>query len=312
MPKSTQPGTYLSFKDLSYTVTYRGRKIQLLNKVTGFARPGMVRMFFAELFYAIRPFRSQMLALMGSSGAGKTTLLDVLAERKTAGVVSGEILVNGEPPNKYFHRIVGYVEQFNLHVMTQTVREAFEFSAQVQSGGTLVPRLPSLTCGLVKQCRLPREIANSQKEMYVVKTLRQVGLESISHYPLLELSPEQLKRVTIGVELVADPGLVFLDEPTSGLDAVAADKIMKVVQQICLEEGRTIICTIHQPSVRVFKLFTHLMLLKKGGHVVYFGPIGENYSELFRYFEHSQAQGCPSNKVRPKRRRFLYFVATAL
>ncbi len=60
---------------------------------------------------------------MGQSGAGKTTLLDVLAKKKTTGFTTGEILVNNEAPNKYYERYVGYVEQFDSHVPTCTVRE---------------------------------------------------------------------------------------------------------------------------------------------------------------------------------------------
>lgn len=73
------------------------------------------------------------LALMGASGAGKSTLLDVIGQRKTYGKTSGEILINGHKIDKYFNRMVGYVEQQDIHIPTQTVREAIEFSAMVSS-----------------------------------------------------------------------------------------------------------------------------------------------------------------------------------
>jgi ABC-type multidrug transport system ATPase subunit len=80
------------------------------------------------------------------------------------------------------------------------------------------------------------------------------------------LAAEERKRVTIGVELAANPTLLFLDEPTSGLDAMGAMNVMRCVQKAAAS-GRTIICTIHQPSAKIFSFFTHLLLLKRGGEV---------------------------------------------
>lgn len=101
------------FKDINYTVTLQNReKILLLQGVDGFFEPGT------------------MTALMGSSGAGKTTLLDVLAGRKNTGVVEGEIFLNGVPKSdKYFRKIMAYVEQFDSLPRSSTAREAITFSA---------------------------------------------------------------------------------------------------------------------------------------------------------------------------------------
>ncbi len=88
------------------------------------------------------------------------------------------------------------------------------------------------------------------------------------------LSPGQLKLLTIGVELVSNPSILFLDEPTSGLDSRAALVVMRVVKNIAAT-GRTVLCTIHQPSSEVFYLFDYLLLLKSGGETVYFGPLGD-------------------------------------
>ena len=77
------------------------------------------------------------------------------------------------------------------------------------------------------------------------------------------LSTEQRKRLTIGVELVSNPSLIFLDEPTSGLDSRSALNVIRVVQKLA-KTGRTIICTIHQPSLALFQHFDNLLLLKRG------------------------------------------------
>ncbi|TMW61664.1 hypothetical protein Poli38472_010727 [Pythium oligandrum] len=97
-------------------------------------------------------------------------------------------------------------------------------------------------------------------------------------------SVEQMKRLTIGVELAAQPSVLFLDEPTSGLDARSAKLIMDGVRKVA-DTGRTIVCTIHQPSTEVFMLFDSLLLLKRGGQTVYFGDLGKDACELIQYFE---------------------------
>jgi ABC-type multidrug transport system ATPase subunit len=79
------------------------------------------------------------------------------------------------------------------------------------------------------------------------------------------ISADQRKRVTMGVEMAADPAILFLDEPTSGLDSFGAERVMKAVQNIS-SRGTPVVCTIHQPSATIFGLFTHLLLLKKGTH----------------------------------------------
>ncbi|KAK9762438.1 hypothetical protein K7432_011818, partial [Basidiobolus ranarum] len=99
---------------VNYTVPFQGGKLQLLNNCEGWIKPG------------------QMTALMGSSGAGKTTLLDVLAKRKTIGVVEGDIFLNGNALHIDFERITGYVEQMDVHNPNLTVREALQFSAKMR------------------------------------------------------------------------------------------------------------------------------------------------------------------------------------
>lgn len=97
------------------------------------------------------------------------------------------------------------------------------------------------------------------------------------------LSIEQRKRLTIGVELVANPSIILCDEPTSGLDAFQAETVMRVLRRIAAT-GRTIICTIHQPSADIFSLFDALLLMKRGGQVVFFGDLGHECANLVDYF----------------------------
>ncbi|EGG18232.1 ABC transporter G family protein [Cavenderia fasciculata] len=244
-------GCYVQWKNLSYEVDIKkdGKKqrLRLLDNINGFVKPGM------------------LLALMGPSGAGKSTLLDVLANRKTGGHIKGEILINGKPRDEYFKRISGYVEQFDVLPPTQTVREAIQFSART---------------------RLPAHKTDQKKMRFVESILDALNLLKIANRSIgLQdgLSLAQRKRINIGIELAADPQLLFLDEPTSGLDCSGALKVMKLIKRIS-NSGRSVICTIHQPSTLIFKQFDHLLLLKKGGETVYFGQTGENSKTVLNYF----------------------------
>ncbi|KAK4357468.1 hypothetical protein RND71_023078 [Anisodus tanguticus] len=98
------------------------------------------------------------------------------------------------------------------------------------------------------------------------------------------LSTEQRKRLTIAVELVANSSIIFMDEPTSGVDARAAAIVMRTVRNT-VDTGRTVACTIHQPSIDIFDAFNELLLLKRGGEEIYVGPLDRHSSHLIKYFE---------------------------
>jgi ABC-type multidrug transport system ATPase subunit len=128
-----------------------------------------------------------------------------------------------------------------------------------------------------------------QRAEFVEQCLRVVELDVIQDQivgipGIFGLSREQLKRLTIAVELVANPSIIFCDEPTSGLDARAAQIVMRVVRNI-VNNNRTIVCTIHQPSAEIFDHFDELLLLKRGGSTIYYGPIGEDSQTLVNYFQ---------------------------
>ncbi|CAI9115148.1 OLC1v1015985C1 [Oldenlandia corymbosa var. corymbosa] len=207
-------------------------------------------------------FRPGVLtALMGVSGAGKTTLLDVLAGRKTGGYIEGTIMVSGYPKKQEtFARVAGYCEQNDIHSPHLTVYESLRYSAWL---------------------RLHAEVDVATRELVELTMIKEaiVGLPGVNG-----LSTEQRKRVTIAVELVANPSIIFMDEPTTGLDARAAAIVMRTVRNT-VDTGRTVVCTIHQPSVDIFDAFDELVLLKIGGDQMYGGPLGRHCSELIKYFE---------------------------
>ncbi|CAH0515637.1 unnamed protein product [Peronospora belbahrii] len=239
----------VAFKNLRYSVPKPSNpkeSIELLKGISGFALPG------------------KMTALMGSSGAGKTTLMDVIAHRKTGGTISGQILFNGYEANELtVRRCTGYCEQMDIHSEAATIREALTFSAFLRQDSS---------------------VPDSAKYDSVEECLTLLDMHEIADRIIRGSSTEQMKRLTIGVELAAQPSVLFLDEPTSGLDARSAKVIMDGVRKVA-DSGRTIVCTIHQPSSEVFFLFDSLLLLKRGGETVYFGDLGHKCKHLVEYFE---------------------------
>ncbi|KAJ1433881.1 P-loop containing nucleoside triphosphate hydrolase [Sesbania bispinosa] len=226
-------------------------RLVLLKGVSGAFRPGV------------------LTALMGVSGAGKTTLMDVLAGRKTGGYIEGSIKISGYPKKQEtFARISGYCEQNDIHSPHVTVYESLLYSAWL--------RLPS---GVDSKTR--KMFIEEVMDLVELNPLRNslVGLPGVSG-----LSTEQRKRLTIAVELVANPSIIFMDEPTSGLDARAAAIVMRTVRNT-VDTGRTVVCTIHQPSIDIFEAFDELFLMKRGGQEIYVGPLGRQSSHLIKYFE---------------------------
>ncbi|XP_034699400.1 ABC transporter G family member 39-like [Vitis riparia] len=215
-------------------------------------------------------FRPGVLtALMGVSGAGKTTLLDMLSGRKNIGYIEGNITVSGYPKKQEtFARVSGYCEQNDIHSPLVTVYESLLYSAWL---------------------RLPAEINPETREIFIQEVMELIELtplgEALVGYPNVNgLSIEQRKRLTIAVELVANPSIIFMDEPTSGLDARAASIVMRAVRKI-VDTGRTVVCTIHQPSIDTFESFDELFLLKRGGEEIYVGPLGHQAGHMIKYFE---------------------------
>ncbi|KAM2372267.1 hypothetical protein ACFX1X_047013 [Malus domestica] len=249
-------------------------RLQLLREVTGAFRPGI------------------LTALMGVSGAGKTTLMDVLAGRKTGGYIEGDIRISGYPKKQEtLARISGYCEQADIHSPQVTIKESLIYSAFL---------------------RLPKEVNNKEKMIFVGQVMQLVELDNLKDALVAlpgvsGLLTEKRKRLTIAVELDANPSIIFMDEPTSGLDGRAAAIVMRTVRNT-VDTGRTVVCTIHQPSIDIFEAFDELLLMKRegqviylGGQVIYLGPLGRNYHKIVEYFV--AVPGVP--KIKEKRNKAL-------
>ena len=162
----------------------------------------------------------------------------------------------------------------DVHEETATVREALIFSAVL---------------------RQPSSVPYREKINYVDSIIDLLELRDISDaligVPGAGLSIEQRKRVTLGVELVAKPTLLFLDEPTSGLDGQSAYNIIRFLRKL-VDGGQAVLCTIHQPSAVLFDAFDSLLLLAKGGKMTYFGETGKDSKTVLDYFGRNGAP-CP-------------------
>ncbi|KAF7557576.1 hypothetical protein G7Z17_g604 [Cylindrodendrum hubeiense] len=252
----TESQSVFTWRDLEYTVPYLGGQRKLLNKVNGYAKPGV------------------MVALVGASGAGKTTLLNTLSQRQTTGVITGEMLVDGHHLSPDFQRNTGFCLQGDVHDQTQTVREAIEFSAILRQDAS---------------------ISRADKIAYVDKIIELLELNELEDAVIMSLGVEQRKRLTIGVELAAKPSLLlFLDEPTSGLDSQSAYSIVRFLKKLS-RAGQAIICTIHQPSSVLIEQFDMVLALNPGGNTFYFGPMGQSGHHIVKYFADRGAV-CPPNK----------------
>ncbi|XP_065875668.1 ABC transporter G family member 1-like isoform X2 [Euphorbia lathyris] len=232
-------GIFITWKDLQVTVP-DGKKERrpILRGVTGYAEPG------------------EVLAIMGPSGSGKSTLLDALAGRiSSTAHQTGKILINGCKEELAFGTSA-YVTQDDTLMTTLTVREAVHYSAQLQ---------------------LPKSMSKSEKRERAEMTIREMGLQNcvntrIGGWSKKALSGGQKRRVSICIEILTRPKLLFLDEPTSGLDSASSYHVMNRIVRLANQDGRTVIASIHQPSTEVFQLFHNLCLLSSGT-TVYFGSV---------------------------------------
>ncbi|KAJ3193399.1 hypothetical protein HDU67_005149, partial [Dinochytrium kinnereticum] len=203
-----------------------------------------------------------LTAILGASGAGKSTLLHLLHARTphlptfVKAVRTGLVRHNGrELLDSEVGGVTASVRQDDSHLLPAlTARETLVYAALI--------RLPGLT---VQERRARAE-----------KVLWELGLKDcadtiVGGEGVKGLSGGEKRRLSVGLAMLTDPAILLLDEPTSGLDASTASNMIHLLTKLAAQ-GRTIICTIHQPRSDLFPLFDRLLLLARGGRVVYEGP----------------------------------------
>ncbi|KAK6781378.1 hypothetical protein RDI58_023562 [Solanum bulbocastanum] len=228
----------LEFSSLTYRVTKKikdengkwlSQEVDLLHQITGYAPKGCIT------------------AVMGPSGAGKSTLLDGLAGRIASGSLRGKVSMGGlDMSPSLIKGSSAYIMQDDRLFPMLTVYETFMFAADFRLGS----------------------LSRTEKQERVERLIEQLGLSSTRNTYIGDegtrgVSGGERRRVSIGVDIIHGPSLLFLDEPTSGLDSTSAHSVIEKVHDIA-RSGSTVILTIHQPSHRIQLLLDHLIILARG------------------------------------------------
>ncbi len=234
----------------------------------------------------------EFVAIAGVSGGGKSTLLDALNGFRPA--TSGYVLVNGIDLYKNFSAYrneIGYVPQRDIVHMELTVEQALDYAAKL---------------------RMPADTTRAERKQRVDEVLMDLNLSARRSVSIKALSGGQLKRVSIGVELLTKPSLFYLDEATSGLDPGTETELMQLLRELA-DQGRTILLITH--ATENVTLCDQVVFMARGGNVAYFGPPKEatahfeveRFNQIYRRVEHelSPEQWNQKYKQSPQHQRYV-------
>ncbi|KAJ6092503.1 hypothetical protein N7486_007792 [Penicillium sp. IBT 16267x] len=203
-----------------------------------------------------------LTAIIGSSGSGKTSLLNLMASRMSTSKmkVSGSITFNGNADIDSIR--IAYVMQEDVLIPTLTVRETLRYSADL---------------------RLPPPTTQEERHAIVEQVILELGLKECAETRIgttahKGCSGGEKRRTSIGVQLLANPSVLFCDEPTTGLDATSAFQIIRTLKRLA-QDGRTILISIHSPRSEIWSLFDHVILLARGS-ALYSGPASESLAHF--------------------------------
>ena len=190
----------------------------------------------------------EICALIGSSGAGKTTLLKVLAGKAKGGLVQGDLYFQGREVSKRMdtvRRNSGYLRQEDIFHVNLTPREVLRFTLDVS-----------------------QRLSPKQKDEKVGRMLKEFNLDKcadsrIGNFEEKGISGGEKRRLSLAMEILSDPQIVFLDEPTSGLDSFSALLIISLMKREAAK-GRMVICSLHQPSFEILEMIDNVIILNNG------------------------------------------------
>ncbi|MGY1453107.1 FHA domain-containing protein [Streptomyces sp. SS8] len=211
-----------------------------------------------------------LVAVIGPSGSGKSTLLRALTGYRPAD--DGEVLYDNRNLYKQFAELrqrIGLVPQDDILHKELTVRTALRYAAKL---------------------RFPGDVAEAERNARIEEVLAELKLDIHAGKKITSLSGGQRKRVSVALELLTKPSLIFLDEPTSGLDPGMDRDVMKLLRELA-DDGRTVLVVTH--SVAELALCNRVLVMAPGGGVAYFGPPEEalnffgyeSWADVFSAFE---------------------------
>ncbi len=226
---------------------------------------------FSRRHFGLHPLSFQersgdLVGILGGSGVGKTTLLNVLNGKLKLN--SGRIIINGhdlhDPDNReILNGTIGYVPQDDLLLEELTVYENLKFNAKLCFDDLDDEKIREV----IEKTLLDFDLVEA-RDLVVGNPLKKI------------LSGGQRKRLNIALELMREPSILFVDEPTSGLSSSDSEKVMYLLKRQCLK-GKLVFANIHQPSSDIYKLFDRMIVMDKGGRVVFFG----NPMDAITYFK---------------------------
>ncbi|KAL4222609.1 ATPase [Mactra antiquata] len=226
-----------------------------------------------NVYGMVRP--GTLLAIIGASGSGKTTLLNTLTSRVNSETLSasGDIRINGIDVETGIRNISAYVQQDDMFISTMTVKEHLTFRALL---------------------RMEAELGRRKRLQRVDEVIQELGLKKCENNMIGDpgrlkgISGGEMRRLSFASEVLTNPPLLFCDEPTSGLDSFMAENIVQLLKSMA-DKGKTVLCTIHQPSSEVFALF-HDVLVMAEGRVAYMG----HTAGALKFFKRAGYR-CPKN-----------------
>lgn len=241
---------------ISYHVITKGLSLEAIEigktikETKGVFRNKEYKKLLDNINISIKP--GELVAIIGGSGAGKSTFIDALSGLRKA--TEGVVLVNNDDfyvNYSAYKSITGYVPQQDIVYESLTVEKMLGYSARL---------------------RMPRDTSKNEIDERVTEVIKEVELEGKEHVFIKNLSGGQKKRVSIAVELLADPQLFFLDEPTSGLDPGMERSLMELLRKLA-NMGKTIILITH--AMANLHLCDKIVFLGNGGRLCFFGsPAG--------------------------------------